>query len=53
MSFFEHLDELRRRVIRPVAFLFVALVACWFVSERVYSFLAAPIKCYPLMFVPG
>jgi sec-independent protein translocase protein TatC len=44
MSFFEHLDELRRRIIRSVAFLFVALVACWFVSDRVYSFLAAPIK---------
>jgi sec-independent protein translocase protein TatC len=44
MSFLEHLDELRRRVIRSVAFVFVALVLCWFVSDRLYDFLAAPVR---------
>ena len=44
MSLFEHLDELRRRLIRSAAFVCVALVACWFVSDRVYDFLSVPIK---------
>jgi sec-independent protein translocase protein TatC len=44
MSFFEHLDELRRRLIRSFAFVFVALVACWFVSDSIYGFLSVPIK---------
>jgi sec-independent protein translocase protein TatC len=44
MSFLEHLDELRRRVMRSVAFVFVALVLCWFVSDRVYNFLSAPVN---------
>ena len=44
MSFLEHLDELRRRIIRSVAFIFVALVLCWFVSDRVYNFLSAPVN---------
>jgi sec-independent protein translocase protein TatC len=44
MSFLEHLDELRRRVIRSVAFVLVALAACWFVSDRVYNFLSAPVN---------
>src|ERR1044072_1428221 len=44
MSFLEHLDELRRRLIRSVIFIFVALVLCWFVSAPIYRFLAAPIN---------
>src|SRR5215213_4116752 len=44
MSFLEHLDELRRRLIRSVVFIFVALVLCWFVSGQLYNFLAAPIR---------
>ncbi|HEY0174380.1 MAG TPA: twin-arginine translocase subunit TatC [Pyrinomonadaceae bacterium] len=44
MSFLEHLDELRRRIIRSVAFVFVALVLCWFVSDRIYNFLAVPVR---------
>jgi sec-independent protein translocase protein TatC len=44
MSFLEHLDELRRRVIRSVAFVLCALVLCWFVSDRVYNFLSAPVN---------
>jgi len=44
MSFLEHLDELRRRIIRCVVFVFVALLLCWFVSDRIYDFLAAPMR---------
>ena len=44
MSFLEHLDELRRRLIRSVIFVFVALLFCWFVSDRIYNFLAAPMR---------
>lgn len=44
MSFLEHLDELRKRVIRSVAFIFVALLACWFVSGYIYNFLSVPIR---------
>src|SRR5215204_215355 len=42
MSFLEHLDELRRRLIRAIIFIFIALVFCWFVSSYIYNFLAAP-----------
>lgn len=44
MSFLEHLDELRRRIIRSIIFIFVALIFCWFVSRPIYRFLAAPMN---------
>jgi sec-independent protein translocase protein TatC len=44
MSFMAHLDELRRRIVRSVIFVFVALFGCWFVSGHIYNFLAVPIK---------
>lgn len=44
MSFLEHLDELRRRLIRSFIFVFVAASACWFFSDRIYAFLAAPVE---------
>src|SRR5215211_7471218 len=44
MSFLEHLDELRRRLIRSFIFIFVATSACWFFSDRIYAFLAAPVE---------
>lgn len=44
MSFLEHLDELRRRLIRSLIFVFLAAVGCWFVSKPIYSFLAAPVE---------
>jgi sec-independent protein translocase protein TatC len=44
MSFLEHLDELRSRLIRSLAFVFIAAMLCWFVSDRIYSFLAVPIN---------
>jgi len=44
MSFLEHLDELRRRLIRSFVFVFVAASVTWFFSDRIYSFLAAPVE---------
>jgi len=44
MSFLEHLDELRRRLIHSIVFIFVAATLSWFVSDRIYSFLAIPVE---------
>jgi sec-independent protein translocase protein TatC len=44
MSFLDHLDELRRRLIRSVLFVFLAMTVCWFFSDRIYSFLAVPVE---------
>jgi sec-independent protein translocase protein TatC len=44
MSFLEHLDELRRRLIRSFIFIFLATSICWFFSDRIYAFLAAPVE---------
>jgi sec-independent protein translocase protein TatC len=44
MSFLEHLDELRRRLIRSFIFIFLAASISWFFSDRIYSFLAAPVE---------
>ena len=44
MSFLEHLDELRSRLMRSIAFVFIAATLCWFVSDRIYAFLAKPVE---------
>src|SRR2546421_8590354 len=44
MSFLEHLDELRKRVVHSVLFVVVVFFACWFVSGYIYSFLSRPIR---------
>ena len=44
MSFLEHLDELRRRLIRSVIFILIAAGASWFFSAQIYAFLAAPVE---------
>ena len=44
MSFLDHLDELRKRLIRSIIFVFVATSVCWFFSDRIYSFLAVPVE---------
>lgn len=44
MSFLEHLDELRRRLIRSIAFVVIAASVSWFFSDRIYAFLAAPVE---------
>ncbi len=44
MSFLEHLDELRSRLIRCIVFVFLAASLSWFVSDRIYNFLARPVQ---------
>ena len=44
MTFLEHLDELRRRLVRCFVVVILATVGSWFVSEPIYNFLAAPIQ---------
>jgi len=44
MSFLDHLDELRKRLIRSIVFVFLATSVCWFFSDRIYSFLAVPVE---------
>jgi len=44
MSFLEHLDELRRRLIQSFIFVFVAASVSWFFADRIYNFLAVPVE---------
>ena len=44
MSFLDHLDELRKRLIRSLLFVFLAMTVCWFFSDRIYIFLAVPVE---------
>ncbi|MDI1242616.1 MAG: twin-arginine translocase subunit TatC [bacterium] len=43
MSFLEHLDELRKRIVRSVIFIVIAFIGCFFASQYIYNFLAVPI----------
>jgi sec-independent protein translocase protein TatC len=44
MSFLEHLDELRKRLIRVAAFVMLAFVVSWIFSDRIYDFLQVPVQ---------
>lgn len=44
MSFLEHLDELRRRLVNSIIIIVIAFVFCWFVSGTIYNFLSVPIR---------
>src|SRR5215470_13213028 len=44
MSFLEHLDELRGRLIRSALFIVVAFAACWYFSDKIYGFLEKPVR---------
>lgn len=43
MSFLEHLDELRKRLVRSVIFIVIAFVFCFFASDYIFRFLSVPI----------
>ena len=43
MTFLEHLDELRRRIMYAVFALIVTFTASWFFREMIFDFLSAPI----------
>jgi sec-independent protein translocase protein TatC len=44
MSFLEHLDELRKRLVHIAAYLAIGFLACWFFHKQIYNFLAVPVN---------
>lgn len=44
MSFLDHLDELRKRLVRIALFIGIAFVLCWLFSDKIYSFLEVPVR---------
>jgi sec-independent protein translocase protein TatC len=44
MSFLEHLDELRSRLIKVLASLVVAFVVCWAFRDPIFHFLTQPLR---------
>ena len=44
MSFLEHLDELRKRLVRIAAFVMIAFIVSWIFSDRIYDFLQVPVQ---------
>ncbi len=43
MTFLEHLDELRKRLLHSAAAIAIAFSVCWAFSEQIFTFLAVPI----------
>jgi sec-independent protein translocase protein TatC len=43
MSFLEHLDELRKRLVHVVAYIAIGFFVCWFFHRQIYDFLAIPV----------
>ncbi len=43
MSFLEHLEELRRRIIYSLGAVAVAFFACWYYADRLYAVMKRPI----------
>ena len=43
MSFLDHLDELRSRLVRIALFVGIGFVVCWIFSENIYNFLQVPV----------
>ena len=44
MSFLDHLDEVRKRLVRSVIIVVIAFIFCFTVSDRIFSFLSVPIR---------
>lgn len=44
MSFLEHLDELRRRIVNSLIIVVIAFCFCWYFSGHIYNFLAIPVR---------
>ena len=47
MSFLEHLEELRRRLIWSVVFIAAAFALCWVFAGDLYDIASAPIRSNP------
>lgn len=44
MSLFDHLEELRKRILWSLVSLAIAFVPCWIYVRKIFDFLAAPIQ---------
>lgn len=44
MSFLEHLDELRKRLMWSILFIFLAFMVCFYFSAKIFNFLAIPVQ---------
>jgi len=44
MSFLEHLDEFRRRLVNSVIVVVIAFLFCFYISGEIYNFLSIPIR---------
>src|SRR5687768_12199653 len=44
MSFLEHLDELRKRLVNSVIIVVIAFVFCFYFSDNIFNFLSVPIR---------
>ena len=44
MSFLEHLDELRKRLVNSAIIVLLAFVLCFYFSDRIFDFLSVPIR---------
>ena len=44
MSFLDHLDELRTRLMRIAGFVLIAFVICFYFSNNIYDFLQVPVQ---------
>lgn len=43
MSFLDHLDELRRRLVKAALIIGIAFVICFYFSKEIYNFLSVPV----------
>jgi sec-independent protein translocase protein TatC len=43
MSFFEHLEELRQRILRSILGLLIGTAVCFYFSDHIYAWLARPL----------
>ena len=43
MSFLQHLEELRMRIIRALLWIGVGFCACWYYAERIFGYMQKPI----------
>lgn len=44
MSFLEHIDELRKRLVKAVVIVVAAFIFCFYFSEQIFHFLSVPIR---------
>lgn len=44
MSFLDHFDEFRRRLVRSLIVIMIAFLFCFYFSDKIYNFLAIPVQ---------